>query len=58
MEVTLQIHLWVIISEMLVNIDPDNYSDKVVIEGGKKVIYEVLLKELYGKLVSILLLCR
>ena len=40
MEGTVKIHLDGIMAEMLTKIDPDKYDDKVVIEGGNKVIYK------------------
>ena len=52
MEVTVLLFLEGFMAEMLVNIGPENYYDKLVIEGGKKVIYTTLLKGFYGTLVS------
>ena len=43
------------IAEILVKINPDKYTVKVVIEGVNKVIYAVLLKSLNGALVEIFL---
>ena len=43
------------IADALVKIDPGKYRDKVVMEGGKRVIYAVLKKALYGALISSLL---
>jgi hypothetical protein len=43
---------------MLINESPRKYGNKVVIERGKKVIYAVLKKALYGSLVSSLLFWR
>ena len=39
----------------MVKIAPENYFEKAVNEGGKKEIYTVLLKALYGTLVASLL---
>lgn len=41
--------------DMLVKIDPERYRDKVVYEGKKRVLYVIVLKAIYGMLVSALL---
>ena len=41
--------------DMMVELDPELYSDYVVYEGKRKVIYVVILKALYGMLVASLL---
>ena len=40
---------------LLVNIDPEKFAEKVVLECGQKVIYAALNKSLYGALISSLL---
>ena len=39
-------------SEVMVNIESDEYYEDVIIEGGNKVKYAVLLKVFYGTLIS------
>ena len=58
MEGTFRVHLDIILDEMLLNIAPETYRDKVVIEQGKKVIYAVLKQALYGSLIISLLSFR
>ena len=41
--------------DMLVSLDPLQYQDKVVIEGGQKVLYLVVTRAIYGMLQSALL---
>ena len=42
MEVMVQVRLYGALAEILLNIDPEKYGDKVIIEMGNKVIYAVL----------------
>ena len=58
MEGTVWVRLDGVITEMLLNIDPENYRDKVVIGRGKKSIYMVLKHTLCGALISSLLFWR
>ena len=58
MEGTFRVHLDIILDEMLLNIAPETYRDKVVIEQGKKVIYAVLKHALYESLIRSLLSFR
>ncbi len=41
--------------EILVEIDPEKYNEYVVLEGGRRTIYVVMLKALYGMMMSSLL---
>ena len=43
---------------VLINIELEKYSENVFIEGGKKVVYETILKVLYGTLVAILIFMK
>ena len=50
-----RVRLCGVLWDLLVNIDPEKFAEKVVLEGGKKVIYAALNKSLYGALISSLL---
>ena len=58
MEVMVRVCLYGILSEILLNVDPERYRDKVLIERGKKLIYAVLKCALYGSLISSLIFWR
>ena len=47
-----------VLADVLVKIDPETFADKVVLEGGQKVIYVTLNWALDGALISILTLWR
>ena len=47
-----------VLADVLVKIDPERFADKVVLEGGQKVICVALNRALYGALISILTLWR
>jgi len=44
-----------ILLDILVEMDPDKYSDYVVVEDGRRTVYVVMLKALYGMMMSSLL---
>ena len=47
-----------VFADLLVKIYPSKFVEKVILEGGQKVIYVVLKKALYGALIVILLFWR
>ena len=46
-----------VLADVLVKIDPERFADKVVLEGGQKVIYAYLKEALYSALIVSLLFC-
>ena len=52
---TLRARLCGVLADVLVNIYPSKFTDKVDLEGGQKVIYVVLKNSLYGALIASLL---
>ena len=50
--------LYGFLAEILLNIDPEKYGDKVVIEKGKKIVYTVMRRTLYRVMISSLLFWR
>ena len=55
-EPIVRVRLYGVLSNLLVKIDLENFSEKVFLEGEQKVIYEDLNKDLYGALIASLLL--
>ena len=55
---TFRVRLDGVLAEMFLNIDPEKYRDKVIIERGKKVIYEILKCAMCGAIINSLLFCR
>ena len=53
-----RIRLCGVLLDILVNIEPEKFADKVILEGGQKVIYASLEKDLYGALISNLIFWR
>ena len=53
---TVCVRLYGVLSDLLVKIDLKHFTEKVVLEGGQKVIYAALKKSLYGALIASLLL--
>ena len=47
-----RIRLWGVLVDLLVKIDLVKFSEKLVLEGGQKVIYSSLKKALYGALIA------
>ena len=45
-----RVRLCGVLTDILVNIDPAKFPETVVLEGGQKVIYAALKKDLYGAL--------
>ena len=53
-----RVRIYGVLADLLASIDPYKFVEKVVIEGGQKVIYAALKKSLYGALIENLLLWR
>ena len=53
-----RVRLCGVLADIMVKIDPTNFVEKVVLEDGKKVIYVVLKKYIYGALIASLLFWR
>ena len=52
---TVCVRLCDFLADILVNIDPSNFAEKVFLEGGQKMIYAAIKKDLYGALIKSLL---
>ena len=50
-----RVRLCGVLWDLLVNINPEKFAEKVVLEGGQKVTYAVLNKALYGASIASLL---
>ena len=55
---TVRVRLCGVLAHLLVRIDPSNFAENVVLEGGQKVIYAILKEALYGALIASLIFCQ
>ena len=54
----MRVSICCVLSYLLVNIDQENFVEKVFLDSGQKVIYDPFKKALYGTLIANLLVWR